>query len=194
MANRAPYPPDRIRRHGLTIAMLCDRVLDNLDSPTAATLTAGRTIDPLDVTWIDLHRRSLRGTTRGGRPVGVLLPLGVRLGHGDILHADPQSLVAVNLVPADVITGSPKDLRQMGLIAFELGNLHLPVEIGDDSITTLRDGPAEAIFRRYELPFRTETRRFTPLRASVLNNVRLSPTFRVEPANVAAPGRYMDRA
>lgn len=174
--------------------MLCDRVLDNLDSPTAATLTAGRTIDFLDITWVDLHRRSLRGTTRGGRTVGVLLPLGVHLQHGDILHADPQSLVAVNLVPTEVVTGSPNDLRQMGLIAFELGNLHLPIEISDDAITTLRDGPAEAVFRRYEVPFRAETRRFTPLRASVLNQVRLSPTFRVESTNGADAARYMDRA
>jgi urease accessory protein len=173
--------------------MLCDRVLDNLDSPTADALRDGRAIDFLDVTWVDLHRRSFRGTTRRGRAVGVLLPLGVRLRHGDILCADPQSLVAVNLLPADVITGSPGTLRQMALIAFELGNLHFPIEIGEDSITTLRDGPAEAVFRRYEVPCRRETRRFAPLRASVLNNMRLSPAFRVEQAASPIQRPSMDR-
>jgi urease accessory protein UreE len=159
--------------------MLCDRVLDNLDSPTAAALLAGRTVDYLDVTWAELHRRSIRSETRGGAAVGILLPLGIRLRHGDVLHVDAERLIAVHHVLSEVLVGRPPTARQTGLVACELGNLHLPVEITDDEIVTLPDGPAYAAFRTHEVPCRIETRRFAPLRASVLNNVRLASTFEI---------------
>src|SRR4051794_85786 len=64
-------------------AMLGDRILDTLASPTAMALCAGREVDFLDATCLAPHRRSLRATTRGGQAVGVLLSLGARLRDGD---------------------------------------------------------------------------------------------------------------
>ena len=162
--------------------MLCDRVLGNLDSPAAAPLRAGKAVDYLDVTWADLHRRALRAVTRGGEAIGVLLPLGQQLRHGDVLRVDDRRVVAVNLLPADLLVGRPGTSMRMGLVAVELGNLHFPVEIGDDEIATLWDGPAEAVFRQFEVAYERVTRRFTPLRSSVLNNVRLAPSFRIDKA------------
>lgn len=159
--------------------MLCDRILDNLASPSGAALTEGRTIDHLDVTWPDLHRRSIRSVTRGGRRVGVLVPLNTRLRHGDVLFVDDAHLIAINHLPCEVLVGRPPTARQMGLVACELGNLHLPVEVADAEIITIPDGPAEAAFRAHEVPFRAETRQFSPLRASVLNNVRLAQDFQL---------------
>lgn len=159
--------------------MLCDRILDNLASPTGAVQAANRAVDYLDVTWSDLHRRSIRSVTRGGQRVGVLLPLKTRLRHGDILFVDDARVIAVNHLPCDVLVARPPTARQMGLVASELGNLHLPVDVGDAEITTIPDGPAEAVFRAHAVPFRAENRQFSPLRASVLNNVRLAQDFQL---------------
>jgi urease accessory protein len=159
--------------------MLCDRILDNLDSPTAATLIADRAVDYLDVTWADLHRRSVRLITRGGRRVGVLLALNVRLRNGDVIFVGEGDVIVVNHLPCDVLAGRPPTARQMGLVACELGNLHLPVEVGEGEIVTIPDGPAEAAFRAHGVPFCAENRRFSPLRASVLNNVRLAQDFQL---------------
>jgi urease accessory protein len=160
--------------------MLLDRILDNLFSPTSFALQATRTLDPLDLHWPDLHRRALRATTRTGRPVGILLPLGQRLRHGDILHADDHHLITINLLPTELLIATPPSARHAALIAFELGNLHLPVEITDHEIVTLPDGPALAVCRQHEVPHRLETRRFHPLRSSVLNNPRLALDFRID--------------
>ena len=163
--------------------MLCDRVLGNVASLPPDQL-AGKTIDTLDVTWRDCARRAVRGTTRGGVAVGVLLPLGQSLRHGDVLFEDAARVVVASVIPVEVWVASFEDSASMAAAALELGNLHVPVEVADGpALVALPDGPTRGVFDRRCAKWEVRVRRFAPLRESVLGSeLRLASSFGVRRA------------
>ena len=163
--------------------MLCDRILGNVASADPARF-AGKEHDVLDVTWRDCARRAVRGTTRGGVAVGVLLPLGQSLRHGDVLFGDDARLVVANVIPVEVWVASFEDPASMAAAALELGNLHVPVEVAEGAaLIALPDGPTRGVLDRRAAKWETQLRRFAPLRETVLGSeLRLSGTFGVRRA------------
>ena len=165
--------------------MLCDRILGNVASADPARF-AGKEHDVLDVTWRDCARRAVRGRTRGGSAVGVLLPLGTTLRHGDVLVEDDHRIVSVNLLPCEVWVANCADAASLANAALELGNLHVPVEAtADGQLVTPPDGPARGVLDRYAERWRPEVRRFQPLRATVIGtsgNLRLAESFQLKRA------------
>ena len=155
--------------------MLVEAPLENLaDVVEAAPLLYERPIDFVDLTWPQCERRAMRLRSRAGREVLVLLRLGNRLHHGDVLLKTPEAVVVVNVTPCELLVASPSDLMQLATLAFELGNLHAPVEIVQDArqIITVCDGPAQGLFDRLAVPYELETRRFEPtLRGATVNVV-----------------------
>jgi urease accessory protein UreE len=171
--------------------MLCDRVLGNVGSDDAGRF-AGRPTDVLELTWRDCLRRAVRGRTNGGLPIGILLPRRTRLRHGDVLADDAVAgtLVVVDVQPCEVWVADFADSTTLATAALELGNLHVPVEVAaPQSLVTLPDGPVRAVFDRLARSWRSEVRRFEPLKATVLpSDVRLAAGFatvRRPPAAVA---------
>jgi urease accessory protein UreE len=158
--------------------MLVERVLGNLEADAAP---AGVTIDWLDLTWSQCIGRALRGTTRGGRMIRVLLPVGFRgLRHGDILYMGVEKdWAAVHVLPTSVLVAPLSDPVLAARVALELGNLHVPVEIGSVQITVLPDSPTEAVFRRYGVTARPELRRFQPDPCSTRAIPLRSPRFEI---------------
>src|ERR1700722_18420386 len=87
-------------------------------------------IDWLDLTWLQCRRRAGKQRTRSGREVSILLRLKHVLRHGDVLgHWPDGSVVIVNVHPTAVLIASPREPSQGMELAFELGNLHIPIEI-----------------------------------------------------------------
>ena len=172
--------------------MLLDRVLGNAFSDAGGY--AGREWDALELTWRDCTRRALRGRTEAGRSVGVLLPVGTQLRHGDVL-ADEEStaLVVVTVSPCETWVADFADAASMATASLELGNLHVPVEVpvgvtGPLRLVTLPDGPTRGVLDRLASSWRSETRRFQPLRSTVTGGeVRLSETFKVVRGDPAGP-------
>jgi urease accessory protein len=175
--------------------MLLDRVIGKKGADATVT-PARRSLDVLDLTWRQCGRRAVRGRTRGGRDVGILLPPGVTLRHDDVLaagegHADEVLLVSVQ--PCDVWVAEFTDGAAMAAAALELGNLHVPVEVCQPPcLVTLPDGPVRAVLDRYATTWRPEVRRFQPLRATVGGAaLRMADDFgttRVPATGVAATG------
>lgn len=163
--------------------MLCDCILGNVVS-LAPDRIAGKAIDTLDVSWRECARRAVRGTTRGGVAVGVLLPLGQSLRHGDVLFADDARLVVASVIPVEAWVASFESPTSMAAAALELGNLHVPVEVAEGpALIALPDGPTRGVFDRRAAKWVTQLRRFAPLRETVLGGeLRLSSTFGVRRA------------
>lgn len=158
--------------------MLCERVLDNIDPDVAGA----RRVDPLDLNWRDCYRRAVRGRTRGGVDVGVMLPLGTHLRHGDVLFDGDEGVVVANVLPCEVWVAEFADARALATAALELGNHHVPVEVAGAGLVCLPDGPVRGVFDRHAKSWRREFRRFRPLRATVVSaSVQLSPVFRRVP-------------
>jgi urease accessory protein len=140
--------------------MLVEQTLGNLsDDPSIKP----ERIDWLDLTWLQCAARALRLRTRGRREVRILLRLGIALHHGDVLSREADSMIAVNVLPCDVLVAAPRDTTQSAALAFELGNLHASMELTETGqIITPADGPVEAIFQKLDVAYSTEMRRFDP--------------------------------
>ena len=148
--------------------MLCDRVLGNVYDERASRY-AGKKHDPLTLTWRDCTRRAVRARTGSGRQIGVLLPLGATLRHGDVLFETADRLVVVTVTPCEAWVANFPDATSMASAALELGNLHVPVEVaGGLQLVVLPDGPTRGVLDRHAGVWRAEVRRFTPLRATII--------------------------
>lgn len=153
--------------------MLCERVLGNLDLEPGLDAD----VDWLDLSWFDCAQCAVRRQSRGGTNVRILLSVGQSLHHRDILFRNAPAVMAVNLIPADVLVACPRTLCEMGQLAVEFGNLHQPIQIDADELIVLFDGPTEGIFNRRGVPHRHERRRFIPEPASIASLPRLGSGF-----------------
>ena len=83
----------------------------------------------------DLVKRIQRVTTDHGREIG--LRLAAAPGHdgdlkdGDILLRDATGVVAVTVLPSDVLVVAPRSITEMGVTAHSLGNRHLQAQFFD---------------------------------------------------------------
>ncbi|HYO08875.1 MAG TPA: urease accessory protein UreE [Tepidisphaeraceae bacterium] len=165
--------------------MICDRILGNLGDGEPWLDHAAR--DVIDLTWFECFRRAVKKRTRGGRSVGLLLPLGTTLHHGDVVWKDDGGIIAVEVRPCEVLAVRPATLAETGMIAAELGNLHVPLEVRrDGTLLVLPDGPVEGVLRRYGASAQRETVRFSPLRASVPEELKLAEGFSVVRRDISA--------
>lgn len=77
----------------------------------------------------DLTKRIQRVLTDHGNEFGIRLAPGAQdLRDGDILHRDERGVVVVRLEPTDVLVIAPDTIEQMGVVAHNLGNRHLPAQ------------------------------------------------------------------
>lgn len=146
--------------------MLLDRVLGRRDDSRADVGADAGRLDVVDLRWDECHRRAHAKVTRGGRPVRIVLRLGVVLRHGDVLADAPGLLLLVAVVPCEVLVVRFKSPREAAVAALELGNLHAPVELTDDLIATPADGPAAGVLAKHGIACAVERRRFAPLAVS----------------------------
>ncbi len=157
-------------------AMIIEQICGNIfDSSTEVNDAIAR--DDLDLEWHECNLRAIRRRSRSGREIAILLPLGVSLRHGDILVAGDAWRVVVNLRPCAVIVVTPRNMQEMAILACELGNLHVPVQATERELIVLNDGPTMGVLRQYNATYEEQTRRFSPMRASVLTRPRLSESF-----------------
>jgi urease accessory protein UreE len=82
-----------------------------------------------------------------------------------------------NVVPTDVFVARLATIADMGKLALELGNLHAPVQIADDALITLADGPAEEVLDRLAIPFSRCDHRFEP--TPIVAAVGFADEFRI---------------
>jgi urease accessory protein len=95
----------------------------------------GLHVEKVVLAGADLVRRIQRVTTDHGREIGLqLAPAPGRDGDlkdGDILLRDATGVVAVAVLPSDVLVIAPRTLAEMGVTAHSLGNRHLQAQFFD---------------------------------------------------------------
>ena len=122
--------------------------------------------------------RALQKVLADGRKLRILLPPGVTLRHGDVLHEAAGEMIYVDAILADLlrIAASAADLVR---VIYAFGNLHLPIQIDSGQLLTPADGPAMAVLRELGLTAAPERRRFEPLPLPNGLTFRLSTDFAV---------------
>ncbi|QDR81732.1 urease accessory protein UreE [Sporomusa termitida] len=119
------------------------------------------TIERVLLSWDELPKRILRKTTDGGREIGIQLEHG-HLHPGDILHREGQHIIIVAVKAEAVLVVSVDTMRNMGLAAHAIGNMHAPVEITADTIITPYNSVLAAQLQKLGLATQVENRPFAP--------------------------------
>ena len=138
-------------------------VIDTIVDSSA--VPSGLEKDRLIMDWQERRRSRQRVRTVGGLEFAIALPTGTILREGDLLCVDGGPCVVVEAAEEEVLSISLRQARAGALIAYELGNRHLPVSIQEDRITTPYDHLIEELLGRLAMPYERRKEKFEPITA-----------------------------
>jgi urease accessory protein len=140
--------------------MWCEKVRGNLAELIDST-TSELDIDFVELAWHQCGQ-IVKTQTTTGEPIRILLSRGQRLRHGDVVYQDERRLVVIKVTPCEVIVAYVPRAEDAAILALELGNLHLPAQIGDGEILFIEDVCAVKVLEFRSMPWKREIRRFEP--------------------------------
>ncbi len=119
------------------------------------------TMERVLFSWDELDKRLIRKTTDVGRDIGIQLESG-HLHPGDILFREGNHLIVIEVQEEAVLVVPVSSMREMGLAAHAVGNMHAPIEINPDCVITPFNAVLQDQLRKIGLfPFK-ESRAFAP--------------------------------
>ena len=87
-----------------------------------------RHIDWLQLEWHEAGKRILRRQTLAGNDIALkFLNKNPALTQGDVLYEDDTLIIAVEILPCEVLVIQPANLFEMASVCYEIGNKHLPL-------------------------------------------------------------------
>lgn len=107
----------------------------------------------------DLVKRIQRVKTDHGKEMGIRLKDQHDLVAGDILFMDDKNIIMVDVLSDDLIVISPRSLIEMGTIAHQLGNRHLPAQFEENEMLVQYDYLVEELLKQLDIPFKREERK-----------------------------------
>lgn len=120
-------------------------IVDHL--PTGSPLPSSLP-DPVVLTWDERTKTHQRVTTQAGREIGIKLPTGSRLLPGTVLYIGDTFHVEVVAACEEVWVIQTADVRALLRVAYEIGNRHFPIDIGDESLAVLYDHTLAELWER----------------------------------------------
>ena len=125
-----------------------ERVLGNLaDFPVGA-----RSVERVAVESGAMARRLLRLATSIG-DLAVLFGDDTRLRDGDVLLADAERVIAVAVLPDDVLVMFPLSLGSAAELGHALGNRHLPIIRDGDALIVAYSDVLEALLVKLDIRY-----------------------------------------
>lgn len=135
--------------------MIITEIIGNVDDISSA----GRHIERVYLSSDDLVKRIQRVTTDHGKEVGIRLMEPKDLMDGDILYMDERNMIVVSVKSDDLLVLRPSSIRQMGEIAHQLGNRHLPAQFEEEEMLVQYDYLVEELLVQLEIPYTREERK-----------------------------------
>ncbi|KFE42523.1 urease accessory protein UreE [Staphylococcus agnetis] len=107
----------------------------------------------------DLVKRIQRVTTDHGTEIGIRLNQPIDLQYGDILYRDESNMIIIDVNSEDIIAIKPRSLKEMGDIAHQLGNRHLPAQFTDTEMLVQYDYLVEDLLKGLGILYEREARK-----------------------------------
>ncbi|RIM19051.1 urease accessory protein UreE [Staphylococcus chromogenes] len=107
----------------------------------------------------DLVERIQRVKTDHGTEIGIRLNQPIDLQYGDILYRDDKNMIIIDVNSEDIIAIQPRTLKEMGDIAHQLGNRHLPAQFTDSEMLVQYDYLVEDLLKDLGIPYQREARK-----------------------------------
>jgi urease accessory protein len=137
-------------------ATLVNEILGNI----ASFPVGSRTVERIPIASDDLARRLLRVHTARG-DLGLRLEAGQALRDGDVVYADVERVVCLEVAPDDVLVARPRSIDEALTLGHALGNRHLPAHIGGGEIAVRYDSLVAELFAECGVPYVRERRKLS---------------------------------
>jgi urease accessory protein len=138
-------------------------IIDRIAKPT--TQDARPIIGRVALTWEQRQRSRQKLLTMQGHEIALALPTGTRLQAGELLST-PEGWIAVELAPEDILLIRPRNLQETAFVAYQIGNRHLPLEIGEQGLKTLYQPVLETYLGQQGIAVERTQLPFTPVSAT----------------------------
>lgn len=135
--------------------MIIEKIVGNINELT----TMPHHIERVYLHSDDLLKKIQRVKTDHGKELGIRLKEGKELKDGDILYQDDKNSIVISVIEDDVIVIKPTSIQQMGEIAHQLGNRHLPAQFENDEMIVQYDYLVERLLKELDIPFVREKRK-----------------------------------
>lgn len=107
----------------------------------------------------DLVKRIQRVITDHGKEIGIRLKDNRDLMDGDVLYKDEENMIVISVKNDDLLVIQPTSIQQMGEIAHQLGNRHLPAQFEGHEMLVQYDYLVEELLQQLGIPFKRENRK-----------------------------------
>ena len=107
----------------------------------------------------DLLKRIQRVKTDHGKELGIRLQQNQELEDGDVLYKDEKNMIVIYTNKDDVISIRPRSIQEMGDIAHQLGNRHLPAQFEGEEMIVQYDYLVEELLVTLGIPYVREERK-----------------------------------
>jgi urease accessory protein len=102
----------------------------------------------IELAFEQRERSRFRATLLSGEEIGVDLPPGTLIRHGDRLRLADGRVVAVEAAPERLLEVRAHDAIGLARIAYHVGNRHVPLQIGAGWLRLLPDHVLQAMIER----------------------------------------------
>ena len=138
-------------------------IIDRITKPS--TQESYAVVDRVALTWEQRQRSRQKLLTARGREIALALPTGTRLQAGDLLST-AEGWIAVELAPEDVLLIRARSRQEAAFVAYQIGNRHLPLEIGERGLKTLYEPVLGSYLEQQGITVERAQLPFTPVSAA----------------------------
>ncbi|MDN7240588.1 urease accessory protein UreE [Planococcus sp. N028] len=138
--------------------MIIEKVVANIEEMEEREVKK-RHIEKVYLESAFLVKRIQRVKTDHGNELGIRLKEARELVAGDVLFMDDKNMIVVDVLSDDLIVISPRSIEEMGNIAHQLGNRHLPAQFEGTDMLVQYDYLVVELLQEMGIPFRREDRK-----------------------------------
>lgn len=138
--------------------MIVERIEANIESMEKEEIIR-RHIEKVYLESAHLMKRIQRVKTDHGREIGIRLKEPRDLAAGDVLYMDDRNMIVIDVVADDLLVIKPRSLNEMGNIAHQLGNRHLPAQFDNNEMMVQYDYLVEDLLKELQIPYIRDNRK-----------------------------------
>ena len=137
--------------------------------------THQRPVDWLDLEWFEMNKRILTRTSRDGTLLNLkFLGENPQYTEGDVLFVDESCIIAIHILPCEVIVIKPRNAYEIAAVCYEIGNRHVPLFMDDTNLLVPFEVPLFKILSDSNYVVLKENRQLLKqLKTSVLPHMEL---------------------
>ena len=128
-----------------------------------------RSVDWLALDWYETNKRILHKKSNSGVAITFRFLQGDPVfTQGDIVYSGEETIIAINILPCDVMVLAPRDMYEMASVSYETGNKHLPLYYDNDELLIPFDPPFFRLMSSFGYAVKKESRQLlNPLKTTV---------------------------